>query len=97
MTKRQALSTLTRHRSEFRQQFGVQRMALFGSLARDEGREGSDADVLVEFSGGSDFDRFMDLKFHLEKLLGVRVDLVTEKALRPRLRESIEKEAIRVA
>jgi hypothetical protein len=39
----------------------------------------------------------MELRFHLEDLLGVRVDLVTERALGPELRKAIEDEAIRVA
>jgi predicted nucleotidyltransferase len=39
----------------------------------------------------------MDLKFHLEDLLGTRVDLVTVKAVRRQLRSTIENEAIRVA
>jgi predicted nucleotidyltransferase len=39
----------------------------------------------------------MDLKFHLEEVLGIRVDLVTEAGVRPELRESIARDAVRVA
>ena len=45
----------------------------------------------------TDFDRFMGLKAFLENALGAPVDLVTEKAIRPRLRPYIEREAVRVA
>jgi predicted nucleotidyltransferase len=38
----------------------------------------------------------MDLKFYLEQLLGCRVDLVTRKALKPRLRPVVESEALYV-
>jgi uncharacterized protein len=79
------------------QRLGVESLRLFGSAARDEAADGSDADFLVRFLGAPDFDRFMDLKFHLEGLLGLNVDLVTEAALRPQLRQSAEHDAIRVA
>jgi hypothetical protein len=67
------------------------------SFARGEAQASSDVDLLVEFDGPATFDRFMDLKFHREDLLGTRVDLVTVKALRKQLRPAIEQEAIRVA
>jgi predicted nucleotidyltransferase len=54
-------------------------------------------DVLVSFEGPADFDRFMELKFYLEDVLGRPVDLVTHPALRPELRARIEREATRVA
>ena len=53
--------------------------------------------MLVRFSSAPTFDRFMDLKMLLEDILGRRVDLVTEAALRPELRPQIEREAVRVA
>lgn len=76
--------------------FGVRSLALFGSLARDEGGSDSDADILVEFRGPATFDHYMDLKIFLEELLGCRVDLVTRKAIKPRMREYVEEEAIYV-
>lgn len=88
---------LRRHKSELRQRFGVSRLAVFGSVARGSDREGSDIDILVEFDRAPGFDAFMDLKYYLEDLLGVPVDLVTRKALRPRIRKHVEREAIDVA
>ena len=76
---------------------GVKSLRLFGSAARDEARAGSDADFLVKFDGAASYDRFMDLKFHLEEILGVKVDLVTEDALRPEMRQSVERDALLVA
>ena len=77
--------------------FGVETLSLFGSVARKENRPDSDIDVLVDFREKATFDRYMNLKFFLEDLLGSRVDLVTRNALRPSMRPSIEQEAIRVA
>ena len=96
MKKHEVLHRLTEHGLEIRRQFAVKELAVFGSVVRDEADAGSDVDVLVTFEGRADFDRFMDLKFYLEALLGAQVDLVTQDALRPRLRPKIEREAIYV-
>ncbi|EKO33150.1 MULTISPECIES: nucleotidyltransferase family protein [Leptospira] len=74
---------------------GVQKLLLFGSVARNEAREGSDVDILVQFhSGKKNFDSFMDLSFRLEDLLNTHVDLLTEESLTKDLRDSILSEAI---
>jgi len=95
MRRDEILRLLSQRRAEL-ERFGVKSLAFFGSAARDEAREDSDVDILVEFSEPPGFARFMDLKFFLEDLLGCRVDLVTRKALKPRLRSRVEKEAIHV-
>src|SRR5450759_2349941 len=71
--------------------FGVRSLSLFGSVARDEASEASDVDFLVDFEGQATFKRYMDLKFFLEDLLGMHVDLVTNAALRPRVRPNVER------
>ena len=91
------LSVLAEHLQEIVARYGVKRLALFGSAARDALEAASDVDVLVEFAGPATFAAYMDLKFYLEDLLGRPVDLVTEKALRQELRPYVEKELIRVA
>ena len=90
-------TTVREHAAELRERFGVKSLSLFGSAVRAEMGEASDVDVLVEFEGPATFDRFMDLKFYLEELLGRSVDLVTPKALKPRMRPAVEQEAVRVA
>jgi len=77
--------------------FGVKDILLFGSVARNDAKPGSDVDILVEFAQQPGFDRFMELRFFLEDLLLAKVDLVTRSALRPRMRPIIEKEALHVA
>jgi predicted nucleotidyltransferase len=97
MNRTQMLGVLAERRREIAERYGVKRLALFGSAARDELTSSSDVDVLVEFVGPATFGAFMDLKFYLEDVLGRPVDLVTEKALRQELRPYVEKEMIRVA
>ena len=81
---------------ELRRLFGVGRVALFGSTARDDAREDSDLDLLVDFETGPTFDSFMGLKLFLEDHLGRKVDLVTREALKARLRPIVEREAVDV-
>ena len=96
MDRAATLSLLHQCKPELQRRFGVLRLALFGSRARDDAREGSDADVLVAFDGPADSRRYFGLQFYLEDLLGCPVDLVTEQALRPQFRPFIERDAIRV-
>jgi predicted nucleotidyltransferase len=97
MRRDQALSTLRGYLPTLQREFGVRRVALFGSTARDEARDDSDLDLLVDFETGPTFDSYMGLKFFLEDHLGLRVDLVTPSALKPRLRPIVEREALDVA
>lgn len=76
---------------------GVRSLSLFGSVARDEATAESDVDILVDFGEPASFDAYMDLKFYLEELLGIRVDLVTERGLKPGVRPYVKRDAIRVA
>jgi uncharacterized protein len=76
---------------------GVAALNVFGSAARNEAHSGSDVDFLVRFDGPASYDRFMDLKFLLEGSLNVTVDLVTEDALRPEMRDAVEQDLQRVA
>jgi predicted nucleotidyltransferase len=88
---------LSEHMPEIRQKFGVQSLAIFGSVARNEASAGSDVDVLVDFEGRPTFDHYMGLKLYLEELFGVAVDLAIPSDLRPALRPRIEEEALRVS
>ncbi|HUT28669.1 MAG TPA: nucleotidyltransferase family protein [Sedimentisphaerales bacterium] len=97
MNKQGVLTKLSEHADEIRKRFSVKAISIFGSIVRDEAGDDSDVDVLVTFEHKATFDGFMDLKFYLEELLGRRVDLVTENALRPRMRRAIQEELIRVA
>jgi uncharacterized protein len=96
MQRDQVIRLLTEHKPVLVQRFGVTKLALFGSVARNSARLDSDVDVLVDFDGPATTDRYFGVQFYLEDLLGRNVDLVTEKALRARLRPYVEREAIHV-
>lgn len=96
MKREHALERLSGHRREL-ESFKVASISVFGSVARDEAKEGSDVDLLVEFSEPVGLFQFVQLKRYLEGLLGARVDLVTPGALKAQLRERILSEAIRAA
>jgi predicted nucleotidyltransferase len=90
------MGLLSQHRCELQERFGVKSLALFGSAARGEAGIASDVDLLVEFDRPVGLLEFIDLKDFLEKLLGRKVDLGTPQSLKPRLRERVLREAIRV-
>ena len=96
MGRDDVLSVLAAHRSDM-ENFGVQSLRLFGSVAREEASTDSDVDLLVSFQGKPTFSNFMKLRIFLEDLLGAKVDLVTESGLRAAVRPYVEKGAIRVA
>jgi len=73
----------------------VASIAVFGSVSRDALLPESDVDVLVEFDRPVGAFACLDLESELEHLLGRTVDLVTPAAIKPRLRERIQREAIR--
>lgn len=75
----------------------VKSLRLFGSFARETANDNSDVDFIVEFDGKATFDRYMSTLLLLEELLGRKVDLATEKALRRELKDRILSEAVRVA
>ena len=82
-TKAQVLALLRGHQPELRR-FGVKRCGIFGSFVRNEPRDQSDVDILVEFDPDQKtFDNFMHLAFFLEDLFGRKVDLITTESLSP--------------
>ena len=95
MTRDEVLRILSEHRAEL-ERLGVKSLALFGSLVRNEAGPESDVDLLVEFSRPVGLFHFVDVKWFLEGLLGCKVDLGTPDSLRPRIRERVLKEAVRV-
>jgi uncharacterized protein len=93
LTRDEAIRRLLAVEAEIRR-LGVRRLALFGSVVRNEARPDSDVDVLVEFiPSEKTFDRFMALADLLEETLGHRVEVVTTEALSPYIGPHILAEA----
>ena len=97
LNRDRTLAELNACSSEIRAR-GVRALYLFGSTARDAARDGSDIDIFIEADPKTRFNAFdlIDVKLFLEKHLAARVDLTTREGQHPRLREQIEREAIRV-
>jgi predicted nucleotidyltransferase len=96
MDRSSTLQLLAKSKPVLAKQFGVTRLALFGSMARDAANDDSDIDILVAYDGPATSKRYFGVQFYLEDLFGRDVDLVTEKAIRKELREYIEMEAVNV-
>jgi uncharacterized protein len=94
--KETILTTLQKNQATLKQ-FGVTKLAIFGSTVRGEATENSDIDILVSFEETPTSKDYFGLQFFLEDLLEKPIDLVTDKSLRKELRSHIEKELIYVA
>ncbi len=77
---------------QLRSEFGVIEIGIFGSVVRGEQDAESDIDILVEFDRPIGFVRFMRLEKRLADLVGMPVDLVTKKALKPHIGKRILQE-----
>ena len=93
-TRTEVLYILRSLKDELRERYHVERIALFGSYAREEQGEGSDIDVLVEFGSGADLFDFVGLSQYLEEKLGSGVDVVPEAALRPEIRGQVTRDLL---
>lgn len=74
--------------------YGARNVRVFGSVARGEADEASDLDLVVELEPGRSLLDLGGLQFELEALLGGRVDVVTERGLKARIRDQVLREAV---
>jgi len=68
------------------------RVGIFGSYARNEEKQGSDLDILVNFSKSISLLDLVGLEIELSERLGIKVDLVTERAVHPKLKNYINQD-----
>jgi predicted nucleotidyltransferase len=94
-TREEILKLLLQSKQAFGKKYGVRRMALFGSYARGDQRTDSDVDVLVDVDPSIGLE-FVSLAHDMESLIGLRVDVVSRRAVSPRHWKYIEKELIDV-
>ncbi|MEN6625854.1 MAG: nucleotidyltransferase family protein [Candidatus Sumerlaeia bacterium] len=96
MDKRDVIHKLQAHRPELTSR-GIESLALFGSLARDEAGSGSDIDLLFEYRRPFGLFEYARAQRFIESILDdSKVDLVSRASLLPEIREKILSEAIRV-
>src|SRR5580658_11358993 len=77
-----------------REQWPIRSLALFGSRVRDDARQDSDLDVLVEFARPVSLSSFLALEERLAAITGLRIDLVSTAALKPYIGARIRAEAV---
>ncbi|WP_196121306.1 nucleotidyltransferase family protein [Anaerobacillus alkaliphilus] len=94
LSQQEILEELSKNLKEWKDKYGVKRIALFGSYTREEQTETSDIDLLVEFKENAmTFDNYMDLKFALEDIFQKQVDLVIFDDIKPALKPIIIRSA----
>ena len=91
-TKQEILKILSQHLVQMRNEYGVEKIGVFGSVVNEEQTLTSDVDVLVEFSRAIGMVKFLQLENNLQKLLGSKVDLVTRNALKKHIGRQILQE-----
>jgi hypothetical protein len=96
MNREAVIATLRAHEPDLRAA-GVARLSLFGSTVRREARPDSDIDLVAAFDGARPLSLLDVLRIEnqLADLLGQRVDLIEEGTLKPRVRRTVDREAVR--
>jgi predicted nucleotidyltransferase len=94
-TKEEVLRILQQEKPELARRYGVKRLALFGSYARDDQGEDSDVDILVEVDPSIGLG-FVELAERIEGALGIRAEVVSRRAIKPRYWEVIKEDLIDV-
>lgn len=80
LTKNKIIQVLRKEQSYLREQFGVKKIAIFGSFAQGRAHQKSDIDIFIQFNKSPGM-RFFDLMDYLDKKLGCKTDVLTEKGL----------------
>lgn len=94
VTLQECLTKLASFKQEHGDRFGITRLGIFGSVARQENTEDSDIDIVVEVKQPT-LSLMYQLKIALSNLLGKTVDIVRLRdSLRPVFKSTIQKEAI---
>jgi predicted nucleotidyltransferase len=84
------------HKEEIKGKYRVKEIGIFGSYLREEQKELSDVDILIEFESPIGLLEFVGLQNYLSDLIEVKVDLVMKRGLKPRIGERILKEVVYV-
>lgn len=96
--KKEILKYITENKSAFKKEFGLIKIGLFGSYAKDQNNNLSDIDLIVEFEPDTEmlFEKKKTLKAIFQKRFSVEVDLCREKYIKKYYRKQILKSAIYV-
>jgi predicted nucleotidyltransferase len=96
MKREEIIARLRQHEADLKR-LGVERLYLFGSIARDEATEVSDIDLFFDYEKGKlGLFELMDVKAFTTSILGHTTDIMTRDSLHKTLRQTIEATALRV-
>jgi len=94
--KEEVLKYLRENKEYFKKKYGVEKIYLFGSVARGEDKENSDIDIMIEFIDfkSNTFDNYYGFLEELEKKFKRKIDLVIKGAIKPIVFEYVKKDLI---
>ncbi len=95
-TKDEILHIIKAELPKLNEKYGVSKIGLFGSYSRGEQTKHSDVDLLVEFEKPIGFFKFIELEDYLAEKLKVKVELVTDDALKPSVKPHVMEDVIYV-
>jgi predicted nucleotidyltransferase len=78
------------------EKYGVKKIGIFGSYVKGEQKDESDLDILVEFDRPIGLFEFLDMEEYLGNIIGIKVEIVTPKALKPKIGEYILREVVTI-
>jgi predicted nucleotidyltransferase len=90
------IEQLAKHINPLLREGGVIEASVFGSFTRGEVQPDSDLDLLVRYKDNVSLFDVGGLKYELEKLLGIKVDLISKDYLKPRIKKRILLESVRI-
>jgi uncharacterized protein len=85
---------LKQSKSVLQENYRVTELGIFGSYVRGEQNEASDVDVLIDYEKAPTLFKLVELRNYLNELTGMKVDVVTKKGLKPRIRERVLSEVV---
>ncbi|WP_456465648.1 type VII toxin-antitoxin system MntA family adenylyltransferase antitoxin [Persephonella sp.] len=85
---------LKEHKKDLEEKYNVKSIAIFGSYVKGTQTKKSDIDIFVEFKKPITLIQFIKLENYLSELLGLKVDLVMKKSLKPYIKKQVLKEAV---
>ena len=96
MNRDEILDLLREHKPALAERFGLTRLALFGSFAKDQATDHSDVDIVVEFDTSPDWKTYFGAVSYLEDILGRPVEMATISEVRKEIRRIVERGAVNV-
>ncbi len=96
MKKEDIIKKISKPLPLLKDKYHIKSMGIFGSYVRGEEKKDSDLDILVEFQEPIGLLKFIELENDLSDMIGIKVDLVSKKALKSRIGSYILKEVVNI-